>query len=48
MFGFLGRGWTGEDARPHTGLAWTGEDARLSISRAGGAVSFGVGDCGHG
>ena len=26
--------------------AWTGEDARLSAS--GGAVSFGVGNCGHG
>jgi hypothetical protein len=46
MFGFWG--WTGEDARLSTGLTWTGEDARLSTRRAGGAVSFGVGNWGYG
>ena len=46
MFSFWG--WTGDVARPLTGLVWTGEDARLSTSLGGGAVSFGVGNWGHG
>src|SRR4029077_7847869 len=42
------RGLDGRGRPTHTGSVWTGEGPRLSTSLAGGAVSVGVGNCGHG